>query len=57
MTDYEQCIYFYTVFSKMYHWTVKEIDETELEILFDYLLVSQEKETKQKNVYIDEIMP
>lgn len=57
MSDYEQCIYFYTVFSKMYHWTVKEIDETELEVLFDYLLVSQEKETKQKNVYIDEIMP
>ena len=60
LSPYETVIYFYHNLANAYQYTPAEIDNTEIETMFEMLYVAsivRGEEEKPKKKYIDEIMP
>ena len=48
---------FYRQLQEAYHWTVREIDETEMEILILQVVVLDKIENATRRGYIEDILP
>jgi hypothetical protein len=46
----------YARFQEGYYWTVKEIDETEIDFLLDQLCVLEKMEATKDTAYIDDVL-
>lgn len=56
LSPYEQVLTWYTRYHESYGWTVKEVDESDLETLIDELIVAAKKNQPRK-AYIENVLP
>jgi len=52
---YQTVVFLYLQLSRTYKWTPNEIDEIEIEMLFDYLIVAELAESEPQ-VHIDDVI-
>ena len=56
LTPYQQILSWYLKYQEAYHWTVRDIDQTDALTLIDQLKVAMLTNQPQK-AYIEEVLP
>ncbi len=57
LSPFEWIVDFYRSLQTAYHWTVKEIDETEICLLLEQAIVHEKVRSAPRRGYIEDVLP